>query len=255
MDLDARIASLAEKRAAWRPPTDEGERSDRRHHAAWANAGIEGNPLSWPESRELLSREGGPAARRESKAVLELRGCLAALEFMDEGLPLPWRPAMVRHLHELLMTGLGREGGRFRSHEVKIVRESGPDRGKTVFEPPHALRVPELLGKLLERLDPDEDPFLQSGRFHYEFQSIHPFADGNGRMGRLLSTALARRGWRGDGFYLAPAVKRAGPAYYLALRAVRPDYQSEPRDGLRPWLLPFFDMIEDALDDPGPPNA
>ena len=210
MDLDARIAALTKRRADWRAPADDAELWERRYHAAWANAGIEGNPLSWPESRALLSgaRRSGPD--REAHAVLELRGCLTALEFMDEGLPLPWRPAMLRHLHELLMTGLGREGGRFRSHEVKIVRESGPDRGKVVFEPPHALRVAELLAELLERLEPDADPFVQAGWFHYEFQSIHPFADGNGRMGRLLSTALARRGWGGEGFYLAPAVKRAG---------------------------------------------
>ena len=152
-------------------------------------------------------------------------------------MPLPWRPALLRHLHELLMTGLTRETGRFRSHEVEIVRESGPDRGKTVFKPPHALRVPELLEQLVGGLDPGQDAFLQAGRFHYEFQSIHPFTDGNGRLGRLLSTALARQGWDSGGFYLAPAVKRAGATYYLALRAVRPDYQTEPRDFLRPWLL------------------
>ncbi len=152
------------------------------------------------------------------------------------------------------MAGLTRETGCFRTHEVEIVRESGPDRGKTVFKPPHALRVPELIQKLVATLDPAADPFLQAGRFHYEFQSIHPFADGNGRLGRLLSTALARQGWDSDGFYLSPAVKRAGAAYYLALRAVRPNYQSEPRDFLRPWLLPFFDMLEDALGDPGPPS-
>ncbi len=212
---------------------------------------MEGNPLSWSRARDLFTTTAAPD---EEPAILELRGCLAALEFVDAGLPLPWPPALLRHLHELPMTGLGRETGCFRGHEVEIVRESGPERGQTVFRPPHALRVPELVEELLGTLDPDEDPFLQAGRFHYEFQSIHPFSDGNGRLGRLLSTALARQGWNGEDFYLAPAVKRAGPAYYLALRAVRPDYQSEPRDGLRPWLLPFFDMLEDALGDPGPPH-
>jgi Fic family protein len=249
LKLEARIAELAARRAQWRP--DPVSTETRRLHAAWANAGIEGNPLSWRRTRELFST--APSSREEP-AILELRGCLAALEFVDEGLPLPWQPALLRHLHELLMAGLGRERGCFRSHEVEIVRESGPERGQTVFKPPHVLQVPELLEELLLSLDPDADPFLQAGRFHYEFQSIHPFSDGNGRLGRLLSTALARQGWMGGGFYLAPAVKRAGAAYYLALRAVRPDYQSEPRDGLRPWLLPFFDMLEDALGDPEPPK-
>ena len=153
------------------------------------------------------------------------------------------------------MAGIVREAGALRKHTVAIVRESGPARGETVFAPPHPLRVPELLEALLETLDPDEDPFLQSGRFHYEFQSIHPFGDGNGRLGRVLSTILARRGWAAAGFYLAPALRRAGARYYLALRAVRPDYQSEPADGLRPWLLPYFDMLADALRVPDPPRA
>lgn len=251
LDLETRIQELARRRKA-RPAPDAKTLLPRRWQAAWANACIEGNPVSWPEAQAFFAAE---QEGDDSLARRELRGCLQALAFMDRGLPLPWRPALLRHLHALLMKGISPEAGLARRHPVEIVRESGPDRGQTVFKPPHPLRVPELLAELLAGLDPAEDPFLQAGRFHYAFQSIHAFADGNGRLGRILSTALARRGWEGRGFYLAPAIKRAGSAYYLALRAVRPDYQSEPRDGLRPWLLPFFEMLADALDDPGPPSS
>lgn len=248
LDLSDRLHALALLGAAWTPPA---EPALWRRHAAWANAGIEGNPVAWPEADAILSDEPDEAPGLPER---ELRGCLRLLEFLDEGLPATWSLGLIRHLHELLMAGVARQPGALRGHPVKIVRESGPRRGETVFEPPHPLQVPELLAALLDTLDPEEDPFLQSGRFHYEFQSIHPFGDGNGRLGRVLSTALARRGWDARGFYLAPAVRRAGAAYYLALRAVRPDYQSEPRDGLRPWLLPYLDIVADALSAPAPPG-
>lgn len=250
MDIEQSLAALAALRAGWQSPTDA-ELGERQRAAAWANAGIEGNPVPWASARALLA---GERAADGSRADGELLGCLRALRFVDEeALVLPWSASLLRHLHGLLMSGLSGEAGSYRRHAVQIVRESGPGRGEPVYTPPHAARVPELLQALLAQLAPDADPFLQAGRFHYEFQSIHPFSDGNGRLGRLLSTALARHGWGGRGFYCEPAIRRAGAAYYLALRAVRPDYQSEPRDGLRPWLLPFLEMLGDALRHPEAP--
>jgi Fic family protein len=207
--------------------------------------------VPWRSARALLAGERPPDG---SAADAELTGCLAAVDFLDRepgAFALPWRPGLIRHLHGLLLGA--RSGGDFRAHPVQIVRESGPERGQVVFAPPHPARVSALMERLLEALDPASDPFQQAAVFHYEFQSIHPFADGNGRLGRLLSTALARRGWTGRGFYVAPAVKKAGAGYYLALRAVRPDYQTAPRNGLLPWIVPFLDMLEDALRHPEPP--
>lgn len=250
MELEAALAALAAQRAAWQVPA-AAERVERQRAAAWANAGIEGNPVAWSSARALLA---GERAADGSRADAELLGCVRALRFVDEQAPAPpWSESLLRHLHGLLMAGLSGEAGSTRRHAVRIVRESGQGRGEAVFTPPHAARVPELLHDLLAQLAPEADPFLQAGRFHYEFQSIHPFSDGNGRLGRLLSTALARQGWQGAGFYIEPAIRRAGSAYYLALRAVRPDYQSKPRDGLRPWLLPFLEMLGDALRHPEPP--
>lgn len=254
-----RLAALAALRDAWPVPPDEPADDPaarrRRQHAAWANAGVEGNPVTWPSACALFD---GDRPADGGVADAELRGCLAAVDFLDsepDAFALPWRPGLIRHVHGLLLapgTGVA-GGGDYRAHPVQIVRESGPERGRVVFAPPHPARVPALMESLLDGLDPGADPFLQAAVFHYEFQSIHPFADGNGRLGRLLSTALARRGWAGRGFYVAPAVKRAGAGYYLALRAVRPDYQSEPRNGLRPWVVPFLGMLEDALRHPEPP--
>lgn len=248
MELSTRIRELALLRERWLPLDDPARLDRRRAHAAWSNAGIEGNSVPWPRARDLLLDGGEVWGHPEER---ELIGCLRALEFI-EGMETPPTLGLIRHLHAEILNGLDPQAGSFRRREVNIVRESGDKAGETVFRPPHPARVPELLERLLATLSKSEDPFLAAGRFHYEFQSIHPFADGNGRLGRLLSTWLARRRWNSAGFFLAPAIARSGSAYYLALRAVRPDYESEIVDGLRPWLLPFFDMVADALVHPDP---
>lgn len=254
--LRGRLEHLAALRAVWRPPSDAAERERRGGYAAWCNAGIEGNPLSWPRAWRLLA---GPAPARPGRPERELLGCRRAQDFLESaGAGWEWSPRALRHLHGLLMGGLSADVGVWRRREVRIVRESGSGAGRPVFTPPHPLRVPELMEALLARAREDlsagEDPFLAAGRFHYEFQSVHPFTDGNGRLGRLLATQLARHGWDGEGFHLEPAVRRAGAGYYLALRAVRPDFESEPAAGLAPWLLPFLDMVADALAHPEAPD-
>jgi len=238
-ELQRAARELASLRESWPGPADPAE---ARLRAAWANAGIEGNPLGYAEARAFLLSGKAPAGAAQT----EMAGCRAGLDFLDEMGERPWTPALLAQLHGRVMEGLGAEAGRLRGGEARIVKESGTGAGRVVFKPPHALRVPELLERLCEGFG-EEDPFLEAGRFHYEFQSIHPFRDGNGRVGRLASCALARRGWRSAGFHLAPAVQRAGKAYYLALRAVRLDYEEEPREGLLPWLLPWMDMMRDAL--------
>ncbi len=248
MDLAKRLGELSVLRGRWSPPASSERAKRRRHHAAWCNAGIEGNPLSWPRAEELLASAEAEGCSRAEKELLGCARALAYIDCSDEPLSLP----LLRHLHVLLMDGIAPDVGQLRRREVRIMRESGPDAGQTVFAPPHSARISELLEELLAGIDENEDPFLASGRFHYEFQSIHPFGDGNGRLGRLISTLLARRGWDSASFYLSPAVSRAGAGYYLALRAVRPDHRSEARQGLAPWLQPFFDIVEDALRNPDP---
>lgn len=247
-ELRRRLGVLEKARADWRSPKSDEAVALRCVQAAWCNAAIEGNPLDWPSAQRLALGQ----MRTVSRHAREMLNCLAAAEFMEEA-PRDWNLSLVRHLHALVMDGLAGAPGRLREREVKIVKESGEDAGKAVFHPPHPARVGELLEDLLADCGASgEDPFLMAGRFHYEFQSIHPFEDGNGRVGRLLSTHLARRSWAAGGFHLEPAIRRWGSAYYLALRAVRVDYEEEGERGLDPWLFPFLDMAAEALLRPVP---
>jgi Fic family protein len=88
--------------------------------------------------------------------------------------------------HKLMTNGLVEEAGKFRSGDVGVF-----DGGKAVHIGARPQFVPKLVGDLLEWAKESElHPLLKSPVMHYELETIHPFADGNGRMGRLWQTLL-----------------------------------------------------------------
>ena len=105
-----------------------------------------------------------------------------------------WNPSSVKDLlaaHRILMAGLVDDAGRFRSGSVGIAQGK-----KVVHLAPPAGRVPSLMRDLLAWLKrTDTHPLVASCVFHYELEFIHPFADGNGRMGRLWQTLILSR-WK-----------------------------------------------------------
>jgi Fic family protein len=86
----------------------------------------------------------------------------------------------------MLMTGLLDTPGRFRSGGVGVMAGQ-----QVVHMAPPANRVPLLMRDLLNWVESTrEHPLISSSVFHYEFEFIHPFEDGNGRMGRLWQTLI-----------------------------------------------------------------
>jgi len=146
---------------------------------------IEGNTLSAEQITAILDGKRVIAPPRE---VLEVRNAINTYE-QFEG----WQPESEKHLltaHNVLMTGLIDDAGRYRTGNVGVMS------GKQVLHmAPSAKRVKTLMGDLLKWLaETDQHPLIASSIFHYEFEFIHPFADGNGRMGRLWQT-LILKGW------------------------------------------------------------
>ncbi|WP_240652872.1 Fic family protein [Rheinheimera riviphila] len=87
------------------------------------------------------------------------------------------------------MTGLAEDAGHYRHGNVGVMNGS-----KVVHMAPPASRVPQLMAALLGWLHSTEQhPLIASCIFHYEFEFIHPFSDGNGRMGRLWQTLILSR--------------------------------------------------------------
>lgn len=121
----------------------------------------------------------------------EVSRCVAALhrgrKLLEDGLPLSMR--LLRQVHEVLMRhprGRGKTPGEVRRSQVWI---GGTRPGNAVFVPPPADVLPECL-RSLERFLNDEPeptpPLIKAALAHVQFETIHPFLDGNGRLGRLL---------------------------------------------------------------------
>lgn len=191
---------------------------------------IEGNTLSEEQITALLDGKRVVGDRRE---IAEIEGAHRAYGRIAE-----FNPHSLRDLlkaHALMMGGLVERPGRFRTGGVGVV----DSRGRVLHMAPPAHRVPDLVRNLFAWLAASPDPVLvTSCVFHCEFEFIHPFSDGNGRMGRLWQTALLGA-WRPE--MLAVPVEnivwahQAG--YYDAFRA------SGGPEGCGPFIDFMLDKI------------
>jgi len=142
---------------------------------------IEGNTLSVEQITAVL--DGKPVIA-PPKEVQEVKNALAVYEKFDDWHPLN-EQAMLK-AHRVLMLGLVEQLGMYRSGGVGVM--SGKE---VVHMAPPANQVPRLIGNLFNWLQQtDHRPLIASAVFHYEFEFIHPFADGNGRMGRLWQSLI-----------------------------------------------------------------
>jgi Fic family protein len=144
---------------------------------------IEGNLLSEEQVTAILDGKRVLGTTQDIKEVENAIQVYDRLEAVD-----PYSEDELLDIHRIMMSGLITDAGKYRKHGVGVV-----DGTKVIHIAPPAKRVPNLMGDLFDYLvNYEEDIIIKSCVFHFEFEYIHPFSDGNGRMGRLWQTAILK---------------------------------------------------------------
>jgi len=176
--------------------------------------------------------------------VVEVSGYVAALDHglarMRAGFPLSSR--LLREVHASLLArgrGSGKDPGKFRRSQNWI---GGTRPGNAVFVPPPHTAVADCVSELERFLHNDRDDLpvlVKAGLAHAQFETIHPFLDGNGRVGRLLITLfLCHAGvLREPVLYLSLYFKQNRDEYYRLLNLVRTDGDWEG------WITFFLEGV------------
>lgn len=157
-------------------------RRSMRVRTIHASLAIEGNTLTEEQVTAVLEGRRVVAPERDLR---EVKNAIACYEKMSG-----WNPSSSRHFlaaHKIMMNGLVERPGYWRTRGVGIAK------GNVISHvAPPADRVPGLVGTLLEWVKKDSSvpPPIRAAVCHYEMEFIHPFQDGNGRMGRLWHSLI-----------------------------------------------------------------
>jgi Fic family protein len=198
---------------------------------------------------DLLLFEMGETPGVPIDDVMEVSNYVAALEHglkrVRNGFPISNR--LIREVHEILLAkgrGAGKQPGEFRTSQNWI---GGTRPATATFVPPPAQSVQDCMGAL-ERFihgEPERTPaIIKAALAHVQFETIHPFLDGNGRVGRLLITMiLCIEGvLREPLLYLSLYFKRHRDRYYELLDLVRREGDWEQ------WLMFFATAVKETAE-------
>ncbi|HNV49019.1 MAG TPA: Fic family protein [Spirochaetota bacterium] len=240
LSLVEAIAALRERiqgaavELTWLPAMQKDTRTRNTH----ASTAIEGNPLTLEEVRAI---EEGRDFFADPRSKREVVNYLAGLRYVEKHVS----KKRIRHedvfaLHRILAEGVMDQGraGRYRDIPVRV----------GAYVPPAPGEVSGLMFEFLDWWNHQStsiSPVISSAIVHYRFEAIHPFADGNGRVGRALALwELYRRGFDThhifsvDEFYWDDR-----PRYYSALESVRHE-----GDDLTSWLEYSAEGLRQTLD-------
>jgi Fic family protein len=212
--------------------------------AAHYGTHLEGNELNLTQAEKVLQGEDIIARQRDVQEVINYR---KAMEFIGqlhtENSAWQLKEDDILTLHSLTVdrTLANEKVGKLRQTQV-VIRNSFT--GEVSFRPPEATLVPKQIEDLLvfvnKSSDDDIHPLLKSGVVHYEFVRIHPFVDGNGRVGRCLSTFILYQGGYDirKFFSLEEYFDKHAADYYAALQSVNTKNGDQTE-----WLEYFLEAL------------
>jgi Fic family protein/DNA-binding XRE family transcriptional regulator len=203
-------------------------------HLTYHSNRIEGNTLTMDETASVLFNVH-PLADKTFVEQLEVKNHQVALNSLWKHLKdLPLNEDWVLKMHGMLMNGIREDAGWYRNHAVRIVGSYVPTA--------NPLKVPELMRKLAPAFEVHpKDFFRHLALVHASFEKIHPFSDGNGRVGRLLLNAMLLKA------DFAPALIREEKRrlYYTYLKKAQLDEEYGPlEDFLMDAVLEGYGLLE-----------
>ncbi|HVH69726.1 MAG TPA: Fic family protein, partial [Candidatus Dormibacteraeota bacterium] len=200
---------------------------------------------------ELLAAEAGAVVARSPEDLREVGNYVVALEHGIARLDkIPICVRLVRELHEKLMTGVRGEQaapGQFRKTQNWIGKPGSTIQTASFIPPPPGEVEPCLAAWERFLHESNLPPLVTIGLAHYQFEAIHPFRDGNGRVGRLLITLflIERKILPTPLLYLSAFFEASRRDYYDSLRAV--SERGAWDEWIEYFLLGVARMSEDAL--------
>lgn len=219
-------------------------RKSNRIRTVQGSLAIEGNTLDLDQVTALLE---GKTVLGKPDEIQEVRNAIELYDRMDDFEPLSSR-SMLR-AHRILLQKLDASAGTWRTGNVGILTGTEVSH---VAPPPH--KVPELMKSLFQFLKEDEShALIKSAVFHYELEFIHPFDDGNGRLGRFWHSLLLTHYHPVFEYTPVESLIRANQkAYYAALGG------SDNAGDSTEFIEFSLDMVRQALEElvnairPGP---
>jgi len=208
-------------------------RKENRIKTIQSTLEIEGNTLNVEQVTSVINNKRVIAPQKDIQEVKN------AIEVYDElqSFKVSSIPSFLK-AHGLLMKGLVKYPGKFRTAGVGIVKGT-----KLTHLAPKASMVKSLMNDLFSYLKNDKDPLLiKSCVFHYELEFIHPFEDGNGRMGRLWQSVILKD--LSPVFAFLPVetiIKQEQLAYYKVLE------ESDKSGNSTPFIEFVLEVIDKAL--------
>lgn len=182
LNLVAEISALVERFVIRLEQTDGLKlRKANKIKSIHSSLAIEGNSLSEDVVSDIINGKKVLAPRRE---IIEVKNALATYDLYPKLNPFSVKDLL--KAHGVMMKGLALDAGQFRNCNEGVFSGS-----KCIHLAPPPNRVPDLMNDLFDWLKKSKDHLLvRSCVFHYEFEFIHPFSDGNGRTGRLWQSLI-----------------------------------------------------------------
>ena len=208
-------------------------RKENRIKTIHSSLSIEGNTLTEAQITALIENKRIIGPKKDVNEVLNAMSVYQQLASFD-----PTSSTSFLKAHELLMKGLVSENGKYRKKGVGIMAGD-----QIAHMAPPAENVPHLMKELFHYIkESNEIALIKSCVFHYEMEFIHPFVDGNGRMGRLWQTLILMKEF--SVFEFIPfenMIHQTQSAYYHALS------QSDKSGNSTPFIAYMLKVLDDSL--------